>query len=298
MPERTSVKRGRRVARGVSAAVVLVGLGTYVLVHHAADQQGPPHCVVTGEGGESYTMDPRQAANAATIAAVASARGLPERAVTIALATAMQESELRNIDFGDRDSLGLFQQRPSQGWGTEAEVLDPVYAAGAFYARLVEIPEYETMPLTEAAQEVQRSAFPDEYAKHEPNASLLAAALTGRAAAALNCTVDSAAEERVAGSPEAVRESLVREFGEDVETVGEGALLTVAVPASEETGRGWELAHWSLAHSAELGIERITFGDRVWEAARSRDGWREAGAEGGGNAADSGAELRLGLTTE
>ncbi|MFD5320484.1 hypothetical protein [Streptomyces sp. NPDC127098] len=298
MPERTSVKRGRRVVRGVSAVVVLVGLGAYVFVYQQSDQSGPPHCVVTGEGDASYTMDPEQAANAATIAAVASARELPERAVTIALATAMQESELRNVDFGDRDSLGLFQQRPSQGWGTEVEVMDPVYAAGAFYERLVEVPEYETMPLTEAAQEVQRSAFPDEYAKHEPNASLLAAALTGRAAAALNCTVDTAAEERVTGSVAAVNALMVREFGEGVETVGDGALLTVSVPGSEETGRGWELAHWSLAHSAELGIERITFGSLVWEADRSREGWRQAGAEGGRTAADSGAELRLGLAAE
>ena len=76
----------------------------------------------------------------------------------IALATAQQESRLRNLDYGDRDSLGLFQQRPSQGWGTEAQVQDPVYAAGKFYDGLVKVPDWETGRLTEIAQAVQRSA--------------------------------------------------------------------------------------------------------------------------------------------
>lgn len=80
--------------------------------------------------------------------------------MTIALATALQESALRNIDYGDRDSLGLFQQRPSQGWGTPAQIMDPVYSAGVFYDRLAEVPGYSRLPLTVAAQRVQRSGFP------------------------------------------------------------------------------------------------------------------------------------------
>ncbi|TDC62051.1 hypothetical protein, partial [Streptomyces hainanensis] len=279
MPERRTRRRHHRIARASSAAVVLVGIGVYVLVYHQSDQHGRPRCVVTGESGRTYAMEPQQAANAATIEAVASARGLPERAVTIAVATAMQESELRNIRFGDRDSLGLFQQRPSQGWGTEEEVLDPVYAAGAFYDGLVEVPDYASLPLAEAAQEVQRSAFPDAYARHEENAALLAAALTGRAPGALNCEADTAAEERVVGSPDVVHELMVREFGAGVAPTGAGGDLTVPVPADEQSFRGWELAHWSVAHSVELGIERITFGNRVWEADRSREGWRETGGE-------------------
>src|SRR3954447_4839047 len=96
-----------------------------------------------------------QIANARTIAQVARDRGLPERAVVIALATAMQESRLRNLDYGDRDSLGLFQQRPSQGWGTPEQVRDPVYAAGTFYDRLVLFPGWDTGRLTDIAQGVQ-----------------------------------------------------------------------------------------------------------------------------------------------
>ncbi|WP_255714828.1 MULTISPECIES: hypothetical protein [unclassified Blastococcus] len=127
--------------------------------------------------GSSVTLSPEQVQNAATIAAVGRDRGLPERAVVIALATAMQESTMRNLDYGDRDSLGLFQQRPSQGWGTPEQVQDPVYAAGRFYDHLVEVPGWETRPLGEAAHAVQRSAFPELVPRWEPLATELASAL-------------------------------------------------------------------------------------------------------------------------
>ena len=107
-------------------------------------------------------------------------RGLPERALTIALATSLQESRLRNIDHGDRDSLGLFQQRPSQGWGTSQQILDPVYASNEFFDSLVKIQGYSRLPLTVAAQRVQKSGYPQAYAKHEADATMLSAALTGR----------------------------------------------------------------------------------------------------------------------
>jgi hypothetical protein len=125
----------------------------------------------------SETVTAEQAANAAAIADVATARGLPDRAVVIALATARQESGLRNLDHGDRDSLGLFQQRPSQGWGTPEQVRDPVYAAGEFYERLVNVPNWQTGRLTDVAQTVQRSGFPEAYQKHEAIAVALTAAL-------------------------------------------------------------------------------------------------------------------------
>ena len=123
------------------------------------------------------TITPEQAANAAIIAEVAWDRGLPDRAVVIALATAQQESGLRNLDYGDRDSLGLFQQRPSMGWGTEAQVQDPEYAAGKFLDRLVQVPGWDTRPLAEASDAVQRSAYPNATAKHEAMAIDLTAAL-------------------------------------------------------------------------------------------------------------------------
>jgi hypothetical protein len=125
----------------------------------------------------SLSVTSEQVANARTIAQVARDRGLPDRAVVIALATAQQESRLRNLDYGDRDSLGLFQQRPSQGWGTEAQVRDPVYAAGKFYDGLVKVPNWEAGRLTEIADSVQRSAFPEAYAQWENMATELSAAL-------------------------------------------------------------------------------------------------------------------------
>ncbi len=133
----------------------------------------------------SVVVTAEQATHAATIAQVARDRGLPERAVVIALATAQQESRLRNLDYGDRDSLGLFQQRPSQGWGSPEEVRDPVYAAGRFYDRLVTIPGWEAGRLTEIADGVQRSAFPELYQQWEPMAQQLSTAL---ATGTLECT--------------------------------------------------------------------------------------------------------------
>ncbi len=143
-----------------------------------ADGAGPvPTTQVCTVPATSVTLGGDQWANARTIAQVGYDRGLPERAVVIALATAMQESTLHNLDHGDRDSLGLFQQRPSQGWGTPEQVQDPVYAAGRFYDGLVRVPGWDTMRLTDAAQTVQRSGFPELYQQHEPLAVALVEAL-------------------------------------------------------------------------------------------------------------------------
>jgi hypothetical protein len=128
-----------------------------------------------------------QIGNARTIAQVGYERGLPERAVVIALATAMQESRLRNLDYGDRDSLGLFQQRPSQGWGTPEQVQDPVYAAGEFYERLVQVPDWQTGELTLVADAVQRSAFPFAYGKWSALAVELTSSLGPTATAEFPC---------------------------------------------------------------------------------------------------------------
>jgi hypothetical protein len=165
------------------AAAVLVGLAWDTDGQAAPGLSG--HCTLPGSG---VTVTAEQAANAATIAAVGHERGLPERAIVIALATAQQESRLRNLDYGDRDSLGLFQQRPSQGWGSEAQVQDPVYAAGKFYDHLVEVPGWDTGRLTEVAQAVQRSGFPEAYQQHEAMAAELAAALRVSEDGQLACT--------------------------------------------------------------------------------------------------------------
>jgi hypothetical protein len=228
--------------------------------------------------------------------------------VTIALATALQESGLRNIAHGDRDSLGLFQQRPSQGWGTPKEILDPTYAAGEFYKHLVKVRDYQSLPLTVAAQRVQRSGYPEAYAKHEPDAGLLAAALTGTSAATLTCDgrqETGGTAQAAATGPDAVRSALVRDFGRDAlettaaEVGGKAApsptptaadARTVTLPVRADTSpgshrslreRGWQLAHWAVANSSALRIERVSYAGRQWTAGSTASEWRTAGGEGG-----------------
>ncbi len=132
---------------------------------------------------QTFTPTREQLANAKAIVDAGKALNLPPRAWTIAVATSLQESNLRNLGHlgarNDHDSLGLFQQRPSTGWGTPAQVTDPTYAATAFYKGLVRVPGWEGMPLTRAAQKVQVSAFPNHYAKHEAQAGDIIEALHG-----------------------------------------------------------------------------------------------------------------------
>ncbi|MDG4760374.1 hypothetical protein [Micromonospora sp. WMMD710] len=139
------------------------------------------------DGAGSWSGE--QLANARTIITVGAGQQVPARGWIIALATAMQESGLRNLTGGDRDSVGLFQQRPSQGWGTPAQLGDPTYAAGKFYDKLAAITGWQTMPLTEAAQAVQRSAYPDAYAKWEDDAtSLVQEQVTSSGGVELDCS--------------------------------------------------------------------------------------------------------------
>ena len=204
MPHSQPARR-RRSRWWFAAAVVVVlaiGAGVSWWTGLLAGVTGRPHCVATALG-QTTELDPEQAGNAATIAAVAVHRGLPGRAATIGIATAMQESKLRNLDYGDRDSRGLFQQRPSQGWGTVEQIMDPVYASNAFYDVLVKIEGYQNLPITTAAQQVQRSAFPSAYGDHEPAARILASALSGYSTASLSCVLDSPLRP---GRPDAGRE--------------------------------------------------------------------------------------------
>ncbi|MFF7921569.1 heavy metal transporter [Streptomyces mirabilis] len=321
-PSPTPVRRGRLFRFG-AAVVVTLALAGYLAVQYLTGGTGAPRCrVVSGKSdGASYEFTPEQAVNAATISAVGTTRGLPERAVAIALATALQESGLRNIQHGDRDSLGLFQQRPSQGWGTTKQIMDPTYAAGIFYEHLAKVPGYARLPLTVAAQRVQRSGYPEAYAKHEPDATLLAAALTGHAAATLTCEGRPGATP--VGGPDSVRAALVRDFGRevlqeagaDVGTAGSPASSTasptlapspsvsgrtVTVPVRKDpTGastvrqRGWELAHWAVANSSTLHIQRVSYAGREWTAGERNGEWHAAVAKGGSTTTQSAGAVRI-----
>jgi hypothetical protein len=136
-----------------------------------------------------HTWNRTQRGNARTIVQVGLALGISKRGLVIALATAMQESKLHNLGHlgakNDHDSLGLFQQRPSMGWGSKAQVTDPVYSATAFYLALQRVRGWKSMKVTVAAQSVQRSAYPNAYAKWETDATSLSQAILCNEAAGL-----------------------------------------------------------------------------------------------------------------
>ncbi|MEO5708817.1 MAG: hypothetical protein ABIQ59_03240 [Nocardioidaceae bacterium] len=296
-------RRSSGVAR---AAVVLVAClavvaGVLVLFHRGVGPLPNPESCQARVGGAVVDLSTEQAENATTIVAVAVRRDLPARAASIALATAYQESKLANLDHGDRDSLGLFQQRPSQGWGTAKQIQNPYHAVNAFYDALVKVDGYQTMKITEAAQKVQRSAFPDAYADHEADGRALASALTGYSAARFSCVVD--ADSAAAAEPvnpdgltdraDRVRADLRKAFGPlslggyaagGVSTGHmkgsahyEGRAVDVFVrPISAANKRtGWAIASYLVAHASRLEIEHVIFDKRIWTAgARSEQGWR------------------------
>jgi hypothetical protein len=224
--------------------------------------------------------------------------------VSIALATAFQESKLENLDHGDRDSLGLFQQRPSQGWGTPAQVRDPVYAANAFYDELVQVDGYDSMRITEAAQEVQRSAHPEAYQDHADGARALASSLTGYSPARFSCVVaapepataaESALGEQGLTSRAAAVRADVRSLFGDLPMGGfaPGGVSTGHMPGSahydgravdvffrpvtaDNRRRGWALAQYLVAHAARLDVDHVIFDGRIWSSGRrSEQGWRD-----------------------
>jgi hypothetical protein len=261
--------RRRRTGRTLLAlglAVGVVGGGMYTAYRFLDGEQTMvrEHCTAA-VGPEAHELDPDQAANAALIAAVSVRRGMPARAATIGIATAVQESKLRNIDYGDKagpDSRGLFQQRPSQGWGTQAQVMDPLYAADRFYLELEKF-DYRSMEVTDAAQKVQRSAYPLAYADHEPEGRAYASALTGNSPAGLNCVL-----KRTAGPGDAasVGEQLQAAFG-PLPTSVDGRTLSV----SAEGNTGWAVAQWAVAHAAAQQTTSVGYAGLVWN--RAEDGW-------------------------
>jgi hypothetical protein len=208
-------------------------------------------------GSGTFQLSTDQAQNATIIAAVAFKLGLPDHAVTVGLATALRESRLENLTYGDLDSLGLFQQRPSQGWGTPAQILDPVYAATAFYQHLEQVPGWETMAVTDAAQTVQHSATPLAYAPYESEARAVAAALTGETPAAFSCRLDgfSGDAPAVSALPAAATQEM-------------GATLLGAPVSSQKVG--WALASWAVGHAWRYHLQAVTFGTWRWTADSGR----------------------------
>lgn len=239
----------------VLALAVLATLGVATLLRSPALPILPSCTATAGAGTDPVTLGPAETRIAATIAAVGKRDGLPNFAVTVALAAAMQESKLRNLDYGDRDSVGVFQQRPSQGWGSAEQLKDPSYAAAAFYDRLTKVSNWERLSVTEAAQAVQRSAGPSAYARWEPRSRVLASVLTGEVPAGLSCRFRDPADHPGAA---AVSSAVAAEAGRP------------SLGASVDSPRGWLLASWLVANAYDAGIATVSFDGQVWTAAAGR----------------------------
>jgi hypothetical protein len=272
----------KRIAAVVVPLGLVVGGVAYgVSRHSSGDDKTLGECT-TEVGGLTVILTDEQARNATLISAIAIRRGMPAHAATIGLATALQESKLYNLRGGDRDSLGLFQQRHSQGWGTRQQILDPVYATNAFYDALQRVPGWETLAVTKAAQQVQHSGFPEAYAAYENDARALASALTGYSAAAFWCHLSAPAQPQPATARRAsdLRQALRPAFGRVAVGVAAGGHVEVSTSSAPH---GWALASYLVAHAGPLRITNVTFRGREWSADSTR-GWQHTS---GGASPDS-----------
>ncbi len=266
----------------VGTVLVLV-LGTVgYLAYHSLQKvispPPPPGCQV-GAGVQALTLDTDQAAIAATIAGVAARQGLPRRAVTIAYAAALQESKLHNLDYGDRDSVGIFQQRPSQGWGPASKLLDPVYATTRFFAALTHVRGYPTMPVYQAAQDVQHSADGSAYAQWVDVAGQLAGYFTGQPPHGVSCWYNPAGQAGRADLTGAVRR-MTQTFGPQ----GRGAVVaSVTLDRSGQSeaevvhvqrGAAWTVASWLVAHAQDYSLSEVRYAGYTWKAADGSMGWQ------------------------
>lgn len=273
-------RRGRRWAAALAVVVMLLAAGGYTLFQRARPYLHGTGCEVRTSAG-TMPLDLEQGANAATIAAIAFRKRLPERAAVIAYATAIQESHIHNLPGGDRDSVGMFQQRPSQGWGTPEQLRDPVQSTSKFFDALVKVKGYLDRDLHDAAQRVQRSADGRAYAQHEDDGKILATAFTGREPGTARCWFppDKKTESR---RPEAVRE-MRRAFGGRLQ-VGGPSPLTEGAPSRPDSwnavevtnGRiGWAVASWAVTHAQVYGLNEVRYAGKHWKADAGHDGWTE-----------------------
>jgi hypothetical protein len=255
---RSRARRRRRPARSIAGIVVvaLIVGGVYAVASYVTRSLAPPtDCVATVDSSQ-FTLGLDQAANATTIAAIGHQMGLPNHAVTIALAAALQESNLHNLSYGDRDSLGLFQQRPSQGWGTPAQLTTPSYAASAFYKELVKVDGWQTMAVADAAQAVQRSASGEAYAKWEDEARNLAIAFTGERPAAFAC------HYKLASHPS---ESVPSFSGALQSELG---VSDISQPASN--AESWAIAAWLIGHGQQYRLTSVATQGQTWNPSAPR----------------------------
>jgi hypothetical protein len=277
-------RRRLRLAGVIGMALVVVLAGIGYGIYRAFQNAGPtaagpppPGCQA-GTGPQAIYLDPGQAAIAATIAGIAARHKLPRQAVTIAYATALQESQLQNLDYGDRDSVGVFQQRPSQGWGTTAEIEDPVYATTRFFDALVRVHNYTKMPVDVAAQDVQHSGDGAAYGQWATVAAQLASYFTGSAPHGVSCWYSPPERADLTG----LAGSLSQTFGPPGRN---GVLVGVNTGRSGKKGgrtevvrvqraAAWTVANWLVAHAENYGFSQVRYAGYEWMAAGGSMGWQ------------------------
>jgi hypothetical protein len=270
-----------RAVIGAAVAVVLLvaGFGIYNSFRRITTPGPPPPGCQAGTGVQAVTLDPEQASIAATIAGVAARHKLPRQAVTIAYAAALQESKLHNLDYGDRDSVGIFQQRPSEGWGPAADLKDTVYATTKFFAALVHVPGYTTMPVDQAAQEVQRSADGSAYAQWTGVAGLLSGYFTGQPPHGVSCWFTpagkadwAAAEQRMAQAfgPRGGKHIVVSVTQNRSDQKKNGSVAVVHV----RRDAAWTVANWLVTHAQAYHLREVQYAGYEWRAAIGGSGWR------------------------
>ena len=258
--------------------LVVAGYTVYHTFENITSAPPPPGCQA-GTGGRALTLDTDQAAIAATIAGVAARHQLPRQAVTIALAAALQESKLHNLDYGDRDSVGVFQQRPSQGWGPAAELKDPVYATTKFFAALTQVNGYTRMPIYQAAQEVQHSADGSAYQQWTDVAGQLTGYFTGQSPHDVSCWYTPSGQANLAGA--------VRQIGQTFGPEGRKAVVVrISTTRSGqkdaksttvlhvERAAAWTVASWLVAHAEAYHLTEVRYAGFSWKAANGSMGWQ------------------------
>jgi hypothetical protein len=251
----------RAVGCLVLAVVLMVGLavGAFLWLRSrglTSPVPGQQRCVATASGN-SVTLDLEQAHYASIVVGMSVKRGLPPRAASIAMATVYQETGIRNLNYGDLDSVGLFQQRPSQGWGSRKQLLDPYYATDKFYDALVKIDDWETADITTVAQRIQNSSYPDAYRDHEADARVLASALTGHSTAGFTCL------ERAgrSGKPSALVSSIEKTFG----AVSDKTKDKVVGISGRSGALAWAYAGHALANADRYGVVEVKVDGRQWQ---------------------------------
>jgi hypothetical protein len=268
VPSKRKPARGDRSRTAAGLVIVLIAAGIgYLALHHGTRVSQRATGCEAGPSGQGLQLTPGQAAIAATIAGVASKRDLPPRAVAIAYATALQESKLTNLHYGDRDSVGVFQQRPSEGWGTTRQIEDPVYATDRFFSALAAVRGYLHMPIYAAAQSVQHSADGSAYAQYAAMGSELAAAFTGSEPHAVWCTYGSAPGTAALATASS---ALSSSFGDLPRLASSDPTETIT---AQEPRRGWAVASWLVSHAASYGITFVRYRGYQWFGFRGAGHW-------------------------